>query len=250
MNKEKKILIKFLAIVIASLLLGFFMGYSSMAVEKDIAAQIQHLLDSMVKAGPVMMLLGCVILAVAVVYCNKGRLAAATALAGDDEEKYEDAEHQLSVAINITNRLTIYLFAVFGIIASGFGTGYEMDSFMPVMGSVGLFLALLLGTTFLQNIIIKQVQKLNPEKKGNVMDTNFHREWFESCDEAEKMQIGNAAYRSYRATSNAIVGAILIAMFVSMMTPAGPLPSILVCGIWAVQFASYAKAANEWEKKK
>ena len=121
---------------------------------------------------------------------------------------------------------------------------------LPSLVSMAVFLVLLIGGSFLQNAIIKQVQKLNPEKKGNVLDSKFHREWFDSCDEAEKAQIGHAAYKSYRATSNAIVGAVLIAVFVSMMTPVGPLPAVLVCGIWAVQFSAYTKAAKEWKNKK
>lgn len=250
MNKEKKVLVKFIAVVVFALVAGFVAGYNSMAFEKDISAQLTYLLDSLVKISPVLMVAGCVIMAVAVALYNKGKVAVTVALGGDDESAYEKAEEILGTAVTVTNRLTIYMFTVFGTMVSGFGTGYSMDKFMPVIAAIVLFLILLIGGAFLQNAIIKQVQKLNPEKQGNVLDSKFHKEWFESCDEAERAQIGRAAYSSYRATSSAILGAILIAMFVSMMTPAGPLPSILVCGIWAVQFGAYTKAAKEWDKRK
>jgi len=249
MNKEKKILIKFLAIAVLALGLGFFMGYNSMAYEKDIAGQLAYLFDNLVKISPVLMMLGWVLMGMAVVYCNKGKAAAAVALGSDEEEKYEKAEELLGKAITMTNWLNIYMFCVFGIMASGFGTGYSMDSFMPVMSAIAVFMILLVGGAFLQNAIIKQVQKLNPEKQGNVLDSKFHKEWFESCDEAERAQIGHASYKSYRATTNALVVALLTAIFISMMTPTGPLPAMLVCGVWAVQFGSYSKAAKEWEKK-
>ncbi len=249
MNKEKKTLVKFLAVVVLSLGLGFVTGYNSMVFEKDIAGQLAYLMDSAVKISPVLMVLGCVLMAVAIVYYSKGKAAAAAALGSDEEEKYEKAEELLGNAITVTNWLNIYMYCVFGVMASGFGTGYSMDDFMPVMAAIALFLVLLIGGAFLQNVIVKQIQKLNPEKQGNVLDSKFHKEWFESCDEAEKAQIGHAAYKSYRATSLAIVGAMLIAIFISMMTPTGPLAAMLVCGVWAVQFASYTKAAKEWEKK-
>ncbi|MBQ8603360.1 MAG: DUF3169 family protein [Oscillospiraceae bacterium] len=249
MNKEKKILIRFIAVVVLALGAGFIAGYNSMAFEADIAAQLTYLLDSLVKISPLMMVAGCGIMVVAVSFYIKGRNTAAAALAGD-EEKYEKADELLGTAVTVTNRLTIYMFGVFGIMVSGFGTKLSMEDFIPVMISMAVFLVLLIGGSFLQNAIIKQVQKLNPEKKGNVLDSKFHREWFDSCDEAEKAQIGHAAYKSYRATSNAIVGAVLIAVFVSMMTPVGPLPAVLVCGIWAVQFSAYTKAAKEWKNKK
>ncbi len=249
MNKEKKILVKFLAVAALALGLGFFMGYNSMAFEKDIIGQLTYLFSSLVKISPVLMVLGFVLMGVAIAYYNKGKAAAAVALAGDEEEKYEKAEELLGNAITMTNWLNIYMYCVFGVMVSGFGTGYSMDDFMPVMAAIALFLVLLIGGALLQNVIVKQIQKLNPEKQGNVLDSKFHKEWFDSCDEAEKARIGHASYKSYRATSLAIVGAMLIAIFISMMTPTGPLAAMLVCGVWAVQFASYTKAAKEWEKK-
>ena len=37
-----------------------------------------------------------------------------------------------------------------------------------------------------------------PEKKGNVFDVKFQKDWYESCDELEKLQIGNACYKTFK----------------------------------------------------
>ena len=59
--------------------------------------------------------------------------------------------------------------------------------------------------SILQYQIINYTKMLNPEKRGNVLETNFQKEWFESCDEAEKDLIGKAAYASYKALTIAFV---------------------------------------------
>ena len=33
---------------------------------------------------------------------------------------------------------------------------------------------------------VKLLQKIHPEKKGDIASKDFHKQWLESCDEAEK----------------------------------------------------------------
>ena len=33
---------------------------------------------------------------------------------------------------------------------------------------------------------VKLLQKVHPEKKGDIASKDFHKQWLESCDEAEK----------------------------------------------------------------
>ena len=51
----------------------------------------------------------------------------------------------------------------------------------------------------MSRFIVELEKKLNPEKKGDVIETNFSKKWEDSCDEAQKMIIYEAGYRAYRA---------------------------------------------------
>ena len=45
--------------------------------------------------------------------------------------------------------------------------------------------------------IVDLERRINPEKRGSVYDMKFQKTWMDSCDEAERAQIGQACYRAY-----------------------------------------------------
>ena len=67
---------------------------------------------------------------------------------------------------------------------------------VPLASAAVLLVSLFLGA-FSQRRVIELVKCLCPEKRGDTMDKNFTREWYESCDEAERARIGFAAYKSF-----------------------------------------------------
>lgn len=64
-----------------------------------------------------------------------------------------------------------------------------------------LFIAVLVLAVLLQQKTVDLVKEMNPEKKGSIYDEKFQKLWWESCDEAERRQIGQASYKAYSTAS-------------------------------------------------
>lgn len=250
MNKDKKILYRFIALVVCSLVIGIVMGYFSAAYEADMAGVLGMLLDSFVIGSPYLMVIPVVILIAAAMDSKKAKDAVHTALSEDDEALYEAADDMLEKAVVKTQYSTISGFMLFGVMTSGFGGLFAYSDFRPVMFALVIFMLCLLGNMAIQSIVVKQIKLLNPEKRGNVLDTKFHQEWMDSCDEAEKAQIGFAASQSYQATSKALLIAFLVLVMAGFILPVGPLPVICICTVWLVQYCTYIRAVHQFNKKK
>ena len=95
----------------------------------------------------------------------------------------------------------------------------------------------------LQQKVVDLTRRMNPEKEGSVYDTKFRKRWLESCDEAERAQIGQAAYQAFVVTTTAcgVIWVILVMLNVSMGT--GLLPIFVVLVIWGVLQTSYLLTA-------
>ena len=115
---------------------------------------------------------------------------------------------------------------------------------LETQSMVSLFLG-----AFSQRRVIELVKCLCPEKRGDTMDKNFTREWYESCDEAERARIGFAAYKSFLATQHGFVAAIVVLILLSIATPVGWPAFAAVGTLWFVQkFTYFAHARQRAEK--
>lgn len=119
---------------------------------------------------------------------------------------------------------------------------------VPLASAAVLLVSLFLGA-FSQRRVIELVKCLCPEKRGDTMDKNFTREWYESCDEAERARIGFAAYKSFLATQHGFVAAIVVLILLSIATPVGWPAFAAVGTLWFVQkFTYFAHARQRAEK--
>lgn len=109
---------------------------------------------------------------------------------------------------------------------------------VPLAGAA-LTLASLLISVFAQRRVIGLVKRLCPEKRGDTIDKNFTREWYASCDEAERARIGFAAYKSFLATQHGFVAAIVVLIIISVATPVGWPAFAAVGALWFVQKFTY-----------
>ncbi len=248
MKKDRKILIKYFAIMICSCMVGAVIGFISAVMDTDIRGVLMVVSEFFVRKSPYLMYFNLALMVVAFSYYIKGKKLANDVLAGD-EEKYEAADRMLELALEWTNYVNIYSFLIFGVLASGAYSVFGLiANFVAVLRAVIEFVVCLIGLVFLQRAIVNLTKRLNPEKKGDVLDMKFRNEWFDSCDEAEKAQIGAAAWASFKATTKAIVAMWVICVFAGFLLPVGPLPSVAVSAIWFVQTYSYMKAARDMNK--
>ena len=99
-----------------------------------------------------------------------------------------------------------------------------------------------------QQKIVDFEKKLNPEKRGSVYDSKFAKKWYESCDEAERSIICQAALSAYRAGNTAclILWALLIVGH--MLFNSGLLPIAVVTVFWLILTLSYSLKAYRLER--
>lgn len=122
---------------------------------------------------------------------------------GEEETVMDRAEEKLSwglLVISVQMVLDLFFFPA-GTIGQGLGA----------LWSVLLFVVSLLGLVLAQQKIVDLTRKMNPEKQGSVYDPKFQKKWFESCDEAEQKQIGQARLQGlpgrHRRLRPAVAGA-------------------------------------------
>ena len=117
-----------------------------------------------------------------------------------------------------------------------------------VLASVLMMLISMLAGIFAQRRVIEEVKHLCPEKRGDVLDRHFTRQWYESCDEAERARIGFAAYKSFTATQYGLVAAIAALVILSVVTPVSWVSFVALGAVWFVQKIVYYRHACRYKE--
>ena len=118
-----------------------------------------------------------------------------------------------------------------------------------IAGLVLFFLNIILLAVF-QKLSVDLVKKINPEKRGNIFDTEFNKNWLASCDEAEKKMIYEASYMAYRAASTACLVLWLLTLMAMLLFDTGILASACVFVIWLTLILAYTIACHKLSEKK
>ena len=150
--------------------------------------------------------------------------------ADDEEDETMDAiERQLSYAL---------LFTSLAMLAGMFFLAASFLCENPLVNA-GLFCVSLAAMTLLQQKIVDLTRRMNPEKKGSIYDLKFRKHWLDSCDEAERAQIGQAAYSAFTAGNIAcgVVWAVLVML--NIFADTGLLAVAAVLAVWGVLQVSY-----------
>ena len=151
---------------------------------------------------------------------------------GEEEAPVEAAEETLSWALFLG---TVQMLLDFFLLSA---TGMYLHT-AASLAAVGFFLVSVAAIILLQQKVVDLERRLNPEKQGSVYDLKFQKKWLESCDEAEQKQIGQAAYKAYRAANTACPILWLVLLFLSYTFDTGLLPSFVVILLWGVLDVSY-----------
>jgi len=151
---------------------------------------------------------------------------------GEDETPMEAAEQTLNWSLLWTCMvMTLNLFSI------------SISSYCTLPGGalavVGAFLLVLVLVVLLQQKVVDLTRRMNPEKQGSVYDTKFQKKWFESCDEAEKAQIGQAAYKAYNMMTKTVLVLWVALVVLDFIFSFGPLPAFTVLVLWGVTQAAY-----------
>ena len=184
--------------------------------------------------GGVMAFVGNVISAVVLLGAGWYLYAAAkrrfAAWDGEDEDAMDAAEQQLSWALLLTGLVIILDFFFFA-------ASIIYDRFLP---DLILFLASVAVLVVLQQKIVDLERRINPEKRGSVYDMKFQKTWMDSCDEAERAQIGQACYRAYMVGTKVCIFLWVALLILNFVFDFGLLPIAAVLAVWGAMQTVYA----------
>lgn len=165
---------------------------------------------------------------------------------GENEQTIEHAEDLISWCLTVSNFMLIFDYFW---LAVWVHIDLSVSATFPGMAlALTGFLAVLLLCVVIQYKGVELTKKINPEKKGNVLDRRFHKEWMESCDEWERSVIGQAALAAYRATCTFCCALWVICLFGQMFLGLGLMPAAIVTAVWMCLTLTYTVACRKLEK--
>lgn len=150
-----------------------------------------------------------------------------------NDEAFAEADRRLCLALTLSGAALVLLFIALGL------CGYAMH-----IGHVSLLLLIhivivLVWIVALQAMTVKAAKIIHPEKRGNLFDSKFQKDWFQSCDEAEQQKIGQCSYFCFRLMSSIFPIVMLLLFFLSSIGMTQPAWILLVGGLWLVQQLGY-----------
>lgn len=244
-RENKKALPKFALIVVLSLAGGValglvltILGLENLGDGLEAAGRFfsRYLAAPLLVAVPILELAVCL----PIYFGAKKKLAAWD---GEDEAAGSEAEARLSVCIWITGIALILNLFLMSAMTANFVNDAGTDRMMPsqmFFSGWGAFMANFVVCVVLQQKLVDLTKRLNPEKQGSVYDTKFQKKWYESCDEAERLIIGQCAMKAYQAMGRVCLGLWLVFLLGGMFFDWGFLPSLAVCIVWGVGQSVYS----------
>lgn len=238
-KEDKKLKKKYFLIMVLSLVGGFFAGFGSAWIADIFSGGVEGMIVAVRSffveyASLLGLLLGLVTAIVVTVIYKRNRKCFAS-WDGEDEVILDKMENELSVAILILNISTI-LFMILLAISS-------LKVLFFTWENVGIYILAIAVNLVVElvasNRLVNFAKEINPEKKGSTYDIKFQKKWFNSCDEAEKLNIYKSSYAAYKAVINACTVLWFVCLFCMTILECGLMPVVMVGAIWMVATVSY-----------
>ncbi|MEE0265429.1 MAG: DUF3169 family protein [Acutalibacteraceae bacterium] len=237
--------------------IGFFSGYLIKYIENsDIMFDVfgnTNIYNNAVSAMPwIFACLSLIAGGINLMYYFKSKKAF-NSWDGEDEESIFKIEQMISKVLIISNATLLSTFFLITI-AIFFLDSKNVTLANKIIGiNGGITLAIFtISTLFymlIQRACIELEKKINPEKRGEVFDKNFQKDWDNSLDEAEKIMVGKAAYKSFKITNATCAIVWCIAFIAQIIYHTGVFTVLLITVIWIVSTLSYQIEAYKLENK-
>ncbi|WP_298020886.1 DUF3169 family protein [uncultured Dysosmobacter sp.] len=233
-KENRRALPRFLLILAGAAVFGGVLGFcagwmGSSSVSEFVTETVDYLLSAVIPW--LIPAVSVVLLAAAVFRYRKARSLFNT-WDGEDEAHIDRAETCLDQVLLLGAVAVVLNF--FLLSASPYSTA--PGGALAIAAAVILALVVIM---VIQQKTVDLTRRINPEKKGSVYDTKFQKKWFESCDEAEKAQIGQASYRAYRVTGTACIVLWVALLILDFTFGIGVLPVFVVLLLWGIMQVSY-----------
>ena len=242
---NRKALPKYLLILFVAAIFGGILGFAAGWLGHDniseaIAAAV---VGGLTAAAPWALLATSVVSLALILWLYRGAKALYTGWDGENDDVMDRADEKLNWALLLAAAQFVLDMFFFAVAQSGKN--------MAALWSVLFFLVSIFLIVFAQQKIVDLTRRMNPEKQGSVYDVKFKKKWFESCDEAEQKQIGQAAYKAYNVVSTAcpILWAALLMLSYAFHFEL-LMPTFTMCFIWLLLNVSYCLESIRLGRKK
>ena len=242
---NRKALPKYLLILFVAAIFGGVLGFAAGWVGHDNLSEViaTAVADGLTAAAPWALLGTSVVSLALILWLYRAAKALFTGWDGEDEAVMDRADEKLNWALLLTAAQMVLDMFFFAVAQSAHN--------MTALWSVLFFLVSIFLLVFAQQKIVDLTRRMNPEKQGSVYDTKFKKKWFESCDEAEQKQIGQAAYKAFNVVSTACPILWLALLVLSYAFNFELLmPTFIVCFIWLLMQVSYCLECIRLGKRK
>lgn len=233
-----RIYLTFAVFLIICGLIGGLAGYATRANEFSVQNFSQRVNQLLAAPGPWWYVPGFLVIAGATWYYLRGKRMIPQAM--EDDETFPRANLTLGRAMFLTNLSMVFMFVAMALsYASSWGV--ELSLFL-LSGHI-------IWMGVMQARIISAIKKLFPEKRGDLFDLKFHRDWYESCDEAERQQIAQCSYQAFRVMGWVFPITMALLAILSTIDLIAPAYSILVGVLWLVQQFVYNYTSLQMNKR-
>lgn len=239
MNKTVKFVLMMLASMVVGGVLGFGVIWFGMnGVAADTLAALENGLALAIPVVQALAILVCSLTAAR--YMKKARRFAA-ALDTGDEDQAEPALQAADTAINLLEMQQMLVMFLLPLSVTKMGLSLLASSLLVVVSMPLVILN--------QGRIVNFIRRINPEKRGDVRDLKFNKEWYNSCDEAERQKIGRASYRTVLATQMALVTLLVVVVVVRLLVPGDNLAAWCLLAAILTLKVSFWAGCSRAEKK-
>lgn len=168
---------------------------------------------------------------------------------GEDDDYINNIDAKLNVIMILSNSFLIFSQIAFALASYGlFSYLTKSPKYIAfVFLTIAVYFAVLAVCVITQSKVVALIKMYAPEKKGSIYDKNFSKVWLQSCDEAEKMMIGQAAYKAFQTTGQLFSIFLTVSIILSMFTKTGILCSIFIGVLWLSMSLSYSMEAHKLE---
>lgn len=236
-SENRKALPLFIVIMVLALLIGLGVGIAAAKTEGGSWAEVfkAGLSAGLSAATPYVLIAGAVFLVIYTIAVCKSAKKQISILVEDDEEGLTRVDRTLSIALSVVNVLLIVSYFYMAALL------FYIDRYSALLFflALGCFAVSLVMFVVSQQKIVDLAKQLYPEKRGSVYDMRFAKKWYESCDEAERLLIGQASKAAYTASQTACLAMWLLLMLSHLFFQTGLLPIAAVSVIWLVSTITY-----------
>lgn len=253
-SKEKKrITIKFIIIMIAFFCLGGLIGFVLSLFRKNLSTlfgnniiSTDKIIEIISYSSMFLIIIDFItLLLTSLILISKSKKLIAI-WDEEDDDTYIKIDKTLGKALNFSNICFVLNSTLFGLACYNL-INSNISSYIFIV--IIFYLLTIFTTTFFQGKIVNITKELNPEKEGNVLDMNFQKSWFNSCDEAERHIMYEGAFKSFKFMGNVYAFILIVLSCIGMFFKIGILPIIIVGILYLMQVISYTINVQRLENK-